>query len=118
MDVYKAKTGEEKDGVDLFHKALPLENPIVKVADLSTENGKNVQEGTKYLLVGYYKAYRNPSAHKIIKLGKSVSLNVLHGLNDIILKLTKSNVECSCGNDVLFFDFLTNKKCTNCRGKE
>lgn len=117
-EIYKVKAGEEKDGVDLFHNALSLKNPIVKVADLSTENGKNIQEGTRYLLVGYYTAYRNPSTHKIIKLEKSVSLGVLLGLNDIILKLTKSNVECTCGNDVLFFDFLTNKKCTNCSDKE
>ena len=112
--VYKVKTGEDKDGVDLFHKALSLENPIVKVADLSTKNGKNIQEGTRYLLVGYYTGYRNPSAHKIIKLEKSISLGVLHGLNDIVLKLETSNVGCVCGNDVLFFDFLTNKKCTIC----
>ena len=113
-EVYKVKTGEEKDGVDLFHKTLSLENPVVKVADLSTNNGKNIQEGTRYLLVGYYTGYRNPSAHKIIKLGKSISLGVLYGLNDIVLKLETSNVECVCGNDVLFFDFLTNKKCNIC----
>ena len=94
-----------------------MKNPIVKVADLSTENGKNIQEGTRYLLVGYYTAYRNPSTHKIIKLEKSLSLDVLHGLNDIILKLENSKVECVCGNGVLFFDFLTNKKCTTCSEK-
>ena len=116
--IYKVKTGEEKDGVNLFHNALSLENPIVKIADISTQNGKNIQEGTRYLLTGYYTAYRNPSTHKIIKLEKSVSLGVLHGLNDIVLKLAESNVECTCGNDVQFFDFLINKKCTICSDKE
>lgn len=113
-EIYKVITREEKDGVDLFHSALSLKNPIVKVADLSTENGKNIQEGTRYLLVGYYTGYRNPSAHKIIKLEKSISLDILHGLNAIVLKLETSNVECVCGKDVLFFNFLTNKKCTIC----
>ena len=117
-EIYKVKTGEEKDGVDLIRKTFSSENPIVKVADLSTENGKNIHNGTRSLLVGYFTAYRNPSAHKIIKLEKSVSLGVLHGLNDIVLKLTKSNVKCTCGNDVLFFDFLTQKKCTNCSNKK
>jgi len=112
--IYMAKTGEEKDGVDLIHNVLSVSNPIVKIADISTENGRNIQEGTRFLLVGYYKGYRNPSTHDVIELEKSVSLNVLYGLNDIILKLETSNVECACGNDVLFFDFLNNEKCVIC----
>jgi len=112
--IYRTKTGVEKDGVDLIHNVLSVSNPIVKIVDLSTENGRNIQEGTRFLLVGYFKSYRNPSTHDVIELEKSVSLNVLYGLNDIILKLETSNVECACGNNVLFFDFLNNEKCVIC----
>src|SRR5208337_900416 len=38
-------TREEYDGVDLMNRAFSPNNPIIRVADLSTKDGENMQKG-------------------------------------------------------------------------
>ncbi|MFN8237272.1 MAG: TIGR02391 family protein [Chitinophagales bacterium] len=61
--IVKAKTGEEIDGANLMQKALSVKNPIIELADLTTESGRNVQSGYLQIFSGAMTGIRNPKAH-------------------------------------------------------
>ncbi len=63
-NLLQEKSGLELDGVSLVNMALSEKNPIIKLNKLETETEKNIQEGTRFLLVGLYKAIRNPRSHE------------------------------------------------------
>ena len=44
-EIVKTKTSEEIDGAKLMYKAFSPSNPIIRLADVSTETGKNSQNG-------------------------------------------------------------------------
>jgi uncharacterized protein (TIGR02391 family) len=60
----KDMSGLSDDGVALMHKAFSESNPIVLLADLSTQTGKNIQEGFRFLFAGAVQGLRNPDAHE------------------------------------------------------
>lgn len=60
---YKKSTGKEEDGASLMRKAFAHTNPVFILADISTESGRNVQEGYMHLLAGAMIGIRNPKAH-------------------------------------------------------
>lgn len=51
------------DGVDAMNKVFSDKNPIVEICDCSTETGKNIHNGTRFMLVGAMQALRNPKSH-------------------------------------------------------
>ena len=57
-------TGSERDGQDLVNQALSNNKPVVFLADLTTETGRNIQQGYRSLLAGAMQALRNPRAHE------------------------------------------------------
>lgn len=64
--LYKESTGEELDGVPLMRKALTPSNPIILLDDLSTESGRNIQQGYMDMFAGAMAGIRNPKAHENI----------------------------------------------------
>jgi hypothetical protein len=38
-------------------------DPVIRLDDLSTENGKNIKDGYMYLFAGTVSGIRNPKAH-------------------------------------------------------
>jgi uncharacterized protein (TIGR02391 family) len=62
-DEYKNVTGNTEDGVPLMQKAFSPNNPIFKLADNSTDNGKNIQQGYMEIFSGSIRGIRNPKAH-------------------------------------------------------
>jgi uncharacterized protein (TIGR02391 family) len=59
----KDLSGLDTDGKGLMSSALFGDAPRVQAADLSSENGRNIQEGVRFLLMGVMQAFRNPGAH-------------------------------------------------------
>jgi uncharacterized protein (TIGR02391 family) len=53
----------EKDGKTLMLSAFSPNGPAIRLDDLSTESGRNIQEGYMYLFAGAMQAIRNPKAH-------------------------------------------------------
>ncbi|MCB4791281.1 MAG: TIGR02391 family protein [Elusimicrobia bacterium] len=76
-DVVKKKTGKELDGSDLMHKAFSPNNPIITLDDLSTETGKNIQQGYMEIFAGAMTAIRNPKAHEIVNITKERAIHFL-----------------------------------------
>ena len=50
------------DGYDAINKVFS-DNPLVEICDRSTETGKNIHNGTRFMLAGAMSALRNPKAH-------------------------------------------------------
>ena len=63
----KTEKGIELDGVTLMQTAFSPKNPIITLADLSTDSGKNIQTGYMELFAGAIRGVRNPKAHENIE---------------------------------------------------
>lgn len=61
---YTKIKGNELDGVDLMRQAFSVKNPTFKLADLSDETGRNIQQGYMDIFAGAMMGIRNPKAHK------------------------------------------------------
>jgi uncharacterized protein (TIGR02391 family) len=58
-------SGLDTDGHDLMARAFRPEDPRIVVADLRTENGRNLQRGTHMIAMGLVAAIRNPVSHTL-----------------------------------------------------
>jgi len=57
------KTGTELDGAPLMLNAFSAKNPVAVLGDLSTETGRNIQQGYMQMYAGVMTGIRNPKAH-------------------------------------------------------
>lgn len=65
-EIYKTIRPDEQnipDGADLMNKLFSKNNPLVKLADIETETGANIQQGYQLMFSGSMSALRNPKAH-------------------------------------------------------
>lgn len=64
--IYTYLNSENKDvpdGTDLMHKILSENSSALKLGDLNTKKGKDIQRGFSFMFSGAISALRNPSAH-------------------------------------------------------
>jgi uncharacterized protein (TIGR02391 family) len=71
-------TGSEFDGVDLMNRAFSPTNPIIRVADLSTKDGENMQKGYMQIFSGAMSGIRNPKAHSNVIIDEKRAIHHLH----------------------------------------
>jgi uncharacterized protein (TIGR02391 family) len=64
----RRKTGKELDGASLMQTAFSPGSPVVTLDDLTTESGKNVQQGYMQIFAGAMTGIRNPKAHANIEI--------------------------------------------------
>jgi uncharacterized protein (TIGR02391 family) len=75
--VYKI-TGQEFDGSDLMQRAFSPNGPIIRLADLSTEDGRNIQKGYMQIFAGTMTGIRNPKAHSNVAIDAQRAVHHLH----------------------------------------
>jgi uncharacterized protein (TIGR02391 family) len=63
----KEVSGLESDGKDLMARAFKPDNPVLTLADLTVETGRNIQSGYQFLFMGAVVGIRNPHAHERFK---------------------------------------------------
>jgi uncharacterized protein (TIGR02391 family) len=64
----KTMTGVEGDGgAGMLGQVLSDDNPRLVLGDLSTQTGKDIQRGMRFLFMGAATAIRNPDAHEQFK---------------------------------------------------
>jgi uncharacterized protein (TIGR02391 family) len=63
----KTMTGLDLDGTALMGEAFKDTNPPLALADLSTETGRNIQAGFRFMFMGAVRGIRNPDAHELFK---------------------------------------------------
>lgn len=81
------KTGREYDGADLMRKVFSVNDPIIKLDDLSYQSGRNVQEGYMEMFAGAIIGIRNPKAHKNRKITKEDAVRKLHFASMLMYKV-------------------------------
>ena len=55
--------GREADGAGLMNKVFSPKNPIIRLGDLDTDTGCNIQQGYMQIFAGAMTGIRNPKAH-------------------------------------------------------
>ena len=60
----KQMAGRNDDGSSMMGSVLSGTVPILMIADPSTETGRSIQDGYKFLFMGAMLALRNPAAHE------------------------------------------------------
>jgi uncharacterized protein (TIGR02391 family) len=60
----KEMTGIDDDGQSLMGSAMRDENPLIRFGDLTTETGRNIQAGFRFMFMGAVRGIRNPDAHE------------------------------------------------------
>jgi uncharacterized protein (TIGR02391 family) len=58
--IVRSRTGRDLDGVDLMRTAFSPKSPIIVLADLSTDTGRDMQQGYMEMFAGTMAAVRNP----------------------------------------------------------
>jgi uncharacterized protein (TIGR02391 family) len=71
-------TGKEFDGADLMQRAFSPNAPVIRLADLSIEDGRNIQQGYMQLFAGSMTGVRNPKAHSNIVIDAPRAIHLLH----------------------------------------
>ena len=63
----KAMTGLDLDGSKLMGEAFANTDPPLVLGDLSTQTGRDIQAGFRFLFMGAVQGIRNPDAHELFK---------------------------------------------------
>lgn len=66
--IVKGQTGKEYDGTDLMQRAFSLDSPVLRLGDLDTMDGRNMQKGYMQIFSGAMTGIRNPKAHSNIEI--------------------------------------------------
>ncbi|MCL2717631.1 MAG: TIGR02391 family protein [Lachnospiraceae bacterium] len=80
--------GTELDGPSLMMNTFNETNPKLSFRDNSTESGRNIQEGNKFIFAGVMKAIRNPNAHENVEIEKDDAVRKL-----ILASLLMHNID-------------------------
>ena len=83
----KQRANAEEDGASLMHKAFSPKNPIIVLDDLSTETGRNIQQGYMEIFAGTMTGIRNPKAHDIITIDETRAIHFLYLASLLFYKL-------------------------------
>jgi integrase/recombinase XerD len=86
-DTVKLKTGKELDGSGLMTEAFSPKNPLIEIADLTTESGKNKQTGYMQIFAGAMTGIRNPKAHDNVEIPKEEAVHLLFFVSQLFLTL-------------------------------
>ena len=85
--IYKDRTSVEKDGAKLMLAAFSVQNPIIKLGDISTETGTNIQQGYMEMFAGAMIGIRNPQAHNNLLITKDNAIRELHFASMLMYKI-------------------------------
>ncbi len=86
-NIYKERTSIEKDGSKLMQSAFSVANPIIKISELDTQTGKDIQQGNMELFVGAILCGRNPKAHEIQMMQKEDAIRELNFASMLMFRI-------------------------------
>jgi uncharacterized protein (TIGR02391 family) len=77
-ELVKKKTGQELDGAPLMLRAFSPNPPVlIALDDISTESGRNIQQGYMQIFAGAMTGIRNPKAHENLNITKERAIHFL-----------------------------------------
>jgi uncharacterized protein (TIGR02391 family) len=92
-------TGNELDGAALMNKAFSLQNPVITLSDLSTETGRNMQQGYMQIFAGSMTGIRNPKAHQNLSISPEQAIHFLFLASLLMGKLDEAQIPALSGPD-------------------
>lgn len=75
------------DGQQLMNKVFAEKNPALEAGDRTTQTGRDIHDGTRFLFAGAMAAFRNPKSHENITLGKDDCLRRLIFASMLMFKI-------------------------------
>jgi uncharacterized protein (TIGR02391 family) len=87
----KRKTGDELDGAPLMNTAFSVKNPVLCFDDISTETGRNIQQGYMQIFAGAMIGVRNPKAHEIVSIDRERAIHFLFLASLLMHKLDEAS---------------------------
>jgi uncharacterized protein (TIGR02391 family) len=78
------------DGAPLMNKVFSPNKPIIKLSDLSTATGKNIQNGYMQMFAGAMTGIRNPKAHENITIDANRATHLLFVARLFFYKLAET----------------------------
>lgn len=88
----RAQIKQELDGVRLIERAFVGDEPIIALADLTTEDGRNIQNGYKKIFEGAFLGIRNPKAHTNLYPSENKTIHLLFICSFMFVKLEEAGV--------------------------
>jgi uncharacterized protein (TIGR02391 family) len=88
----KKVTNQELDGAPLMTKAFSVQNALIPLADLTTENGRNIQLGYMKIFEGSMIGIRNPKSHENMYPDQNKTIHLLFNASFIFIKLEEAGV--------------------------
>lgn len=73
----RSRGAPDMDGAPLMRTAFSPKSPIIVLADLSTQSGKDMQQGYMEMFAGAMMAVRNPKAHDNLVITPERALHLL-----------------------------------------
>lgn len=99
-DLYRRRcpnTENIPDGQPLMNKAFSDNNPVLEAGDRTTQTGRDIHAGTRFLFAGAMAAFRNPKSHENIELEKDNAMRQLVFASMLMFKIDEM-VAASEGN--------------------
>ena len=85
------------DGQPLMNKIFADNDPVLEAGDRTTQTGKDIHAGTRFLFAGAMAALRNPKSHENITLGKDDSMRRLIFASMLMFKIDE--IVAALGDD-------------------
>jgi uncharacterized protein (TIGR02391 family) len=76
-DIVKTATGKELDGAGLMKTAFSANSPVIEIEGITTETGRNIQQGYMEMFAGSMTGIRNPKAHAVIMIGRERAIHFI-----------------------------------------
>ena len=87
--VTRLDTAPSDSGTPLMQKAFSPNAPIIELADITTREGRDIQQGYMYLFAGAFLAIRDPKAHKIYQIPPKEAYQLLAFISLLAEKIEK-----------------------------
>lgn len=91
-NIIKDSAGVLIDGTAAMQKAFSVKDPIIKVADINTKTGEDIQQGIMDISVGVVRSIRNPKVHEIISYSKREAMQKLHLISFLMDTIDKAEL--------------------------
>lgn len=82
------------DGQALMNKIFADNNPVLEAGDLTTQTGKDIQMGTRFMFAGAMAALRNPKSHQNITIEKDDAMRRLVFASMLMFRIDEIVINC------------------------
>lgn len=84
---------EERDGADLITNIFSIKTPLIILADLQTETGRNIQLGYMKIFEGMMIGIRNPKSHENMYPDQTRTIHFLFMVSFMVSKLDEVGIK-------------------------